>query len=146
VRRTGRGRGVLSMSLQRQIRSHPLAGLKVVEIADDPGGELASLLLAQMGAEVVKLEPPEGASGRRVGPFARAQVGPDTSLNFWFYNSNKRSVVAELETREGMAALKTLLTDADILVSTLQPRALGALGLDLAALSDVYPQLIVLSV
>lgn len=125
---------------------HPLAGLKVVEVASDIGGEFAGLLLAQMGAEVVKLEPPEGSPTRRIGPFAKGQAGPDTSLTFWFYNSNKRSVTADLAKPEGLAALQRLLADADVFVSTLQPAALKAAGLDLQAISDAHPKLIVLSV
>jgi len=125
---------------------HALAGLKVVEIAHDIGGEFTGLLLAQQGAEVVKLEPPEGSPTRRVGPFAEGRESPDTSLNFWFYNSNKRSVAAELMAPGGKAALAGLLAEADILVSTLQPAALKAAGLDLAALCEAHPKLIVLSV
>jgi len=125
---------------------HPLAGLKVLEVANDIGGEFAGLLLAQMGAEVVKLEPPEGSPTRRVGPFAKGEDRPDTSLNFWFYNSNKKSVAADLATADGKAALEMLLKDADVLVSTLQPAALKTLGIDLKALSDAHPKLIVLSV
>src|SRR5204863_3596597 len=108
--------------------------------------EFAGLLLAQMGAEVIKLEPPEGSPTRRVGPFAKGREGPDTSLNFWFYNSNKRSVTADLATADGAAILLGLLKDADVFISTLQPRALEALGLDLTTLSEAYPRLIVLSV
>ena len=125
---------------------HALAGLKVVEIAHDVGGEFTGLLLAQQGAEVVKLEPPEGSPTRRVGPFAKGSEGPDTSLNFWFYNSNKKSVATDLRTPAGKAALAGLLGEADILVSTLQPAALKAAGLDLAALCDAHSRLIVLSV
>lgn len=125
---------------------HALAGLKVVEVAHDIGGEFAGLLLAQMGAEVVKLEPPGGSPTRRVGPFAKDAAGPDTSLNFWFYNSNKKSVTADLATPAGLAALHALLTDADVFISTLQPKALNTIGLDLTALTEAYPRLIVLSV
>ncbi len=124
----------------------PLAGLKVVELAHDIGGEFTGALLGRLGAQVIKLEPPEGSPTRRVGPFARGEADPDQSLNFWFYNSNKQSVTADLPAPEGMAALGRLIEDADILVSTLQPRALAALGLDLNAISKDFPQLIVLSV
>lgn len=127
-------------------RTHPLSGLKVVEVAHDIGGEFAGLLLAQMGAQVVKLEPLEGSPTRRVGPFAQGRAGPDASLNFWFYNSNKKSVLADLATPKGMAALMALLADSDIFISTLPPKALAAVGLDLAALSEAFPKLIVLSV
>jgi len=126
--------------------ANALSGLKVVEVANDLGGEFTSLLLAQMGAEVVKLEPPEGSPTRRVGPFAKGHQGPDASLNFWFYNSNKKSVTADLAAPAGKATLAGLLADADIFVCTLQPAALKAAGLDLAALSDAHPRLIVLSV
>jgi crotonobetainyl-CoA:carnitine CoA-transferase CaiB-like acyl-CoA transferase len=125
---------------------HALAGLKVVEIAHDVGGEFTGLLLAQQGAEVVKLEPPDGSPTRRVGPFAEGRAGPDTSLNFWFYNSNKKSVAADLAAPGGKAALAGLLADADVFVTTLQPAALTAAGLDLAALCEAHPRLIVLSV
>ena len=125
---------------------HPLAGLKVVELAEDPGGEFAGRLLAEMGAQVVKLEPPEGSPTRHVGPFAKGQAGPDASLNFWFYNSNKQSVTADLATPAGKAVLGRLLADADVLVSTLQPKALRAIGLELADLTLAHPRLIVLSV
>jgi len=125
---------------------HPLAGLKVVELAHDIAGEFEGRLLAQMGAEVIKLEPPEGSPTRRVGPFAKGREDPDSSLNFWFYNSNKKSVTADLAKPEGMAALRGLLADADVFICTLQPRALKAAGLDLAALAKAHPRLIVLSV
>lgn len=124
----------------------PLAGLKVVELAHDIGAEFTGMLLGRLGAEVIKLEPPEGSPTRRVGPFAKNRPDPDHSLNFWFYNSNKQSVTADLANAEGMALLGRLLEDADILVSGLQPRALQALGLDLQAVANDYPQLIVLSV
>lgn len=125
---------------------HPLAGLKVIEWAEDPGGEFAGRLLAEMGAQVLKLEPPEGSPTRAVGPFAKGEAGPDTSLNFWYYNSNKQSAVLDLAASGGLAALYRLLDDADIFISTLQPRALGKLSLDLAALTERFPRLIVLSV
>jgi crotonobetainyl-CoA:carnitine CoA-transferase CaiB-like acyl-CoA transferase len=99
-----------------------------------------------MGAEVTKLEPPEGAPSRAIGPFAKGRDGPETSLNFWYYNSNKSSRVADLTTPGGMAALQGLLADADVFITTLQPRALARIGLDLAALTDAFPRLIVLSV
>ncbi|HEY2751597.1 CaiB/BaiF CoA transferase family protein [Phenylobacterium sp.] len=126
--------------------AHPLAGLKVVEVAEDPSGEFAGLLLAQMGAEVTKLEPPDGSPTRAVGPFAKGAVGPDTSLNFWFYNSNKKSAVADLATDAGQRVLHRLLAEADVFISTLQPARLKDLGLDLRGLTNAYSRLIVLSV
>jgi len=125
---------------------HPLAGLTVVELADDPAGEYVGRLLAEMGARVIKLEPPGGAATRKVGPFARGASGPETSLNFWYYNSNKLSVTVDLSGPEGLPPLMALLARADLLICTLQPKALKALGLDLEALTRALARLIVVSV
>ena len=123
----------------------PFEGLRVVEIANDPAGELTGRLLAQMGADVVKLEPPEGSASRRVGPFAGDVADPERSLAFWFYNMSKRSVVHDLRD-DGLVALDALLVDADILLSTLAPRELGQLGLDFERLVARHPRLIVVSI
>jgi crotonobetainyl-CoA:carnitine CoA-transferase CaiB-like acyl-CoA transferase len=125
---------------------HPLSALTVVELAEDPGGEFTGQLLAELGARVIKIEPPRGSPSRAVGPFAKGVVGPETSLNFWYYNSNKQSVTADLAGRDGLAPLMALLARADIFICTLQPKALKAIGLDLEALTRDYPKLIVLSV
>jgi benzylsuccinate CoA-transferase BbsE subunit len=124
--------------------SAPYRGLKVVELAEDSGGELLGRLLAEMGADVVKAEPPAGSPTRAIGPFALGEAGPDTSLTFWYYNLNKRSVIVDLA-RDGAAALDPLLADADIFVVTLQPARLTAVGLDLEALSLRYRRLIIAS-
>ena len=125
---------------------HPLAGLTVVELAEDPGGEFTGALLAEMGARVIKLEPPGGAATRKVGPWAKGEAGPETSLSFWYYNANKQSVSVDLAGPDGLAPLMALLARADIFVCTLQPRVLQALGLDLEALSQALARLIVVSV
>jgi crotonobetainyl-CoA:carnitine CoA-transferase CaiB-like acyl-CoA transferase len=72
-----------------------LAGLRVIEVADERA-EYTGLLLAGLGAEVVKIEPPEGNATRRIGPFLEDQPGPERSLFFWNYNRNKKSVVLDL--------------------------------------------------
>ena len=66
----------------------------VVELAGDPAGEMLGKLLAELGADVVKVEPPEGSPTRAIGPFADDHDDADHSLTFWYYNTNKRSVVA----------------------------------------------------
>jgi crotonobetainyl-CoA:carnitine CoA-transferase CaiB-like acyl-CoA transferase len=124
----------------------PYAGLKVIELAEDPAGEMTGHLLAGMGADVIKIEPPEGSPTRKIGPWAKGVVGPDTSLTYWYYNSDKRSAVVDYRTRGGMATLEALLEDADIFLCTLQPAALKQVGLDYAALSRRYPDLIILAV
>lgn len=121
-------------------------GLRVVELAGDPAGEMLGKLLAQMGAEVVKVEPPEGSPTRAIGPFAGDRHDPDHSLTFWYYNTNKRSVVIDYRTDEGRTALLELAAGADVFVSTLRPVELDSLGLWPAALRAVSDQLIVVSI
>jgi crotonobetainyl-CoA:carnitine CoA-transferase CaiB-like acyl-CoA transferase len=123
----------------------PFTGLRVVELSEDPAGDYAGRLLAEMGARVIKLEPPGGSPARAVGPFV-GEPGPETSLNFRFYNTGKQSLVVDLTTVAGMTRLRDLCQGADIFISTLQPAALKAIGLDLVALCAANPKLIVLSV
>ncbi|HMO96056.1 MAG TPA: CoA transferase, partial [Tepidiformaceae bacterium] len=64
--------------------SGPLEGIRVIELCDAPG-QLAGKLLADMGADVVKVEPPGGSTARQIGPFVDDQPGPERSLNFWYH-------------------------------------------------------------
>jgi benzylsuccinate CoA-transferase BbsE subunit len=123
-----------------------LAGLRVVEVAGDPAGEMVGKLVAQMGADVVKVEPPSGSPTRAVGPFAHGRVDPDHSLTFWYYNTNKRGVVADLSTSAGRAELARLLGKADVLISTLRPQELRELGIELSELRSGATRLIVVSI
>jgi benzylsuccinate CoA-transferase BbsE subunit len=123
----------------------PYTGLVVVELSDDPAGEQTGKHLAELGADVIKVEPPEGSRSRRTGPFAGDVAGDDTSLMFWTYNAGKRSVVLD-GTASGRAALQALIARADVLLTTLRPSELTAAGLDFRQLLDAHPRLIVLSV
>jgi len=124
----------------------PYAGVRVVELADDPAGEMLGLQLANLGADVVKLEPPDGSSSRQAGPFVDDVADPDRSLAYWYYNVGKRSVALDYAELSAGAAFEALLDDADILVSSLHPLQLAELGLDLDALARAHPELIVVSI
>ena len=124
----------------------PYAGLKVVELSDDPSGEMTGLQFVQLGADVVKVEPPEGAPSRHSGPFVDDQPHPDRSLAYWYYNGGKRSVVVDLTGDEGRAQLDGLIDDADVFVIAVHPRRLRRLGLDLPTLAATRPRLIVVSI
>lgn len=126
--------------------SRPYDGLKIVEYSDVPSGEMLGQLLGDLGANIVKIEPPMGAASRREAPFVKGKTDSEHSLNFWYYNTNKKSAVLDLETREGKTRLQHLLQDADIFIVTLQPYQLKELGLDLAALQADFPKLIIISV
>ncbi|HIF99037.1 MAG TPA: CoA transferase [Myxococcales bacterium] len=120
----------------------PLSGLRVVDLADEKG-ELCGRLLADLGAEVIRVEPPEGAFSRRLPPFA-----PDgeTSLYFGFRNAGKRSRVMDIKTEQGRAALEELLADADILIESEHPGSLAALGLAPPEILGRHPQLVITSI
>src|ERR1041385_5716514 len=118
-----------------------LAGLRVIEIADERA-EYTGLLLAGLGAEVIKIEPPEGNATRRIGPYLDDQPGLERSLFFWNYNRNKKSVVLDLRTPAGREHLLRLLGGADILLDASCGALNEALGLDHAALNARFLQLI----
>ena len=133
------GARVLSGSL-------PFAGLRVVELCDTPAGEQLGKLVADLGGEVVKVEPPEGVASRRQGPFRHGPDGAPTteSLAFWSYNSSKRSVVLG-DGPEDRAVRDRLIGTADVLLTTDSPRGLARAGLDLDALVEQHPRLVVVS-
>ena len=121
--------------------SGPLSGLRVVELCDE-AGELAGKLLGDMGADVVKVEPPEGAHTRGYEPFLGDDPHPERSLYFWHYNTSKRSLALDLARDEGREAFRRLAASADVLVEDQRPGRLAALGLDYADLREGNPGLI----
>ena len=116
-----------------------LAGLRVIEIADERA-EYTGLLLAGLGCEVIKIEPPEGNATRRIGPFLGDQPGPERSLFFWNYNRNKKSVVLDPQTQPD--ALLPLLQGADILLDSSCGALNTALNLSRGDLNARFPGLI----
>ena len=118
-----------------------LAGLRVIEIADERA-EYAGLLLAGLGAEVIKIEPPEGNATRRIGPFLNDEPGLERSLFFWNYNRNKQSVVLDLNQATSRDELLGLLDGADILLDSSCGALNQVLGLDRAALNARFPKLV----
>lgn len=123
-----------------------LDDLRVLEVGD-ASGEYAGRLLAGMGAEVVRLEPPGGAATRQIGPFYRDQPHPDRSLHFWHYNVGKRAVGLDLTRPDGRALLGRLLAVFDVVLAAGAPAALSALDLlDGAALRRVRPALVLVTI
>jgi crotonobetainyl-CoA:carnitine CoA-transferase CaiB-like acyl-CoA transferase len=123
----------------------PLAGIRVVEIGFWVAGPASAGILADWGAEVVKIEPPNGDPFR--GVFLSA-VGIDVPFHppFELDNRGKRSIILALKTEEGRAIARALVARADVFVSNLRPAALAALGLDYEALSAAHPRLVYCSV
>jgi crotonobetainyl-CoA:carnitine CoA-transferase CaiB-like acyl-CoA transferase len=120
----------------------PLHGIKVVELARILAGPWAGQVLADLGAEVVKVESPEGDDTRRWGP---PFVGDDAAY-FHATNRGKRSVVADFATHEGRAAVLELVREADVLIENFKLGGLAKYGLDYASLSEINPRLVYCSI
>ena len=110
--------------------SGPVENLKVIELCG-PLGEYASKLLADMGAEVIKIELPPGSPSRGIGPFVDDIPGLDRSLNFWYHNTNKKSVVLDyVKNGEDKSLLIDLIQQADVVIEDQSPDKLNSLGLN----------------
>lgn len=120
-----------------------LDGLRVVELATEVAAPFAGKLLADAGAETIKVEPPGGDAARRMAPFAGVGPGRETSTVFLHYNTSKRSAALDLLTAAGKRVLQGLLHDADALVTDWPPSCLEEAGLSPEALREAHPRLIV---
>jgi len=129
----------------------PLAGLKVVELARILAGPWLGQALADLGAEVVKVEAPEGDDTRAWGPPFVERPGPDGATDrsaayFHAANRGKTSVVADFRTAEGQETVRGMASDADILIENFKVGGLARYGLDYASLSALNPRLIYCSI
>src|ERR1700712_2022407 len=119
----------------------PLAGLRILELADEKG-QFCGKLVGDLGADVVKIEPPSGERCRHIGPFLDDIPHPERSLSFWYYNTSKRGITLNLETADGRALFGRLAAAADVILETFPPGYLTSLGLDYEALREANPGLI----
>ena len=125
--------------------SDALAGIRVLELADR-SATLAGRVLSDLGAEVILVEPPAGALVRHEAPFLAGEPGPERSFAHLYLNTNKRSVVLDLDNEANCSRLLALVATADVLLETLPPGRLDALGLGHSALRAVRPGLVHCSV
>ncbi len=109
-------------------------------------GVFCTKLLADYGADVIKVEPPTGDAGRAKGPFLDDSPHPERSLYFLYYNTNKRSITLSLDTEQGRAIFKRLVANADVVVESFPVGYLKDLGLDYTALQQLNPGLVMASV
>ena len=124
----------------------PLAGLKVVELARILAGPWAGQTLADLGAEVIKVEAPEGDDTRRWGPPFIEREGDRSAAYFHACNRGKKSVTADFRAPEGQVFVRDLVRDADILIENFKVGGLAKYGLDYASLREVNPRLIYCSI
>jgi crotonobetainyl-CoA:carnitine CoA-transferase CaiB-like acyl-CoA transferase len=126
--------------------SVPLDGIRVVELARILAGPWAGQTLADLGADVIKVEAPEGDDTRRWGPPFVERGGERTAAYFHAANRGKRSVVADFTTAEGQALVRRLVADADVVIENFKVGGLAKYGLDWAALQAINPRLIYCSI
>jgi len=124
----------------------PLEGLKVVELARILAGPWAGQVLADLGAEVIKVESPEGDDTRRWGPPFIEREGDRSAAYFHSCNRGKKSVAADFRTPEGQALVRDLVAGADIVIENFKLGGLAKYGLDYDSLSAINPRLIYCSI
>jgi crotonobetainyl-CoA:carnitine CoA-transferase CaiB-like acyl-CoA transferase len=115
----------------------PLEGVRVVDASSYVSGPFATLMLADLGAEVTRVEPPRGDPYRRFGP-----LRDGTGVIFGAVNRNKRSTFLDLTTTDGIAEFETMLDNADVLVTNWRPGVAEAFGLELDRVRSRWPRLV----
>ena len=124
----------------------PLEGVRIIDLTLETTGPFCTRLLADYGADVIKIEPPGGDPARALPPFADDTPGPDRSGTFLFLNTNKRSVVLDLEDDADRERLLDLVAGADAVVESFAPGRLDELGLGYERLAEVNPMVVLTSI
>ncbi|MBI3797432.1 MAG: CoA transferase [Deltaproteobacteria bacterium] len=122
-----------------------LTPYRVLDLSTERG-LLCGQILGDLGADVLKVEPPGGSPARRLGPFYQDQPHPDRSLYWWAYNRNKRSITLDIDTSEGQAILRRLVSKAHFFIESDTPGALAKQGLGYADLAPINPALVYVSI
>ena len=123
-----------------------LNGVRVLELGGRVSSPFCAKLLADYGADVVKVEPPQGDRERHTGPFAGDIPHPERSVPFLYLNTNKRAVTLDIECDTGRDILNRLLRETYVVVENFPPEKSGALGLDYASLSEGNPGVVATSI
>lgn len=122
-----------------------LSTYRVLDLTDEKG-VYCTQLLALLGADVIKIESVEGDTGRYKGPFFKDEIDLEKSLYFQWFNTNKRSLTLNLETKDGQHIFKELVKSADVVVETFPVGYLKGLGLDYETLRKINEKLVMASI
>jgi crotonobetainyl-CoA:carnitine CoA-transferase CaiB-like acyl-CoA transferase len=122
-----------------------LSPYRVLDLTTERG-LLCGQMLGDLGADVIKIEPPGGSPARQLGPFYKDQPHPDRSLYWWAYNRNKRSITLNLESPEGQTLFRRLVPTAHFLIESDNPGALAPWGCGYADLAALNPALVYVSI
>jgi len=122
-----------------------LSAYRILDLTDSKGA-YCTKLFADLGADVIKIERPEGDPGRTIPPFVNDIPHPEKSLYFLHRNTGKRGVTLNIETADGKNIFRKLVKTADVLVENSPPDYMASLGLDYPALREIKPSLIMASI
>ncbi len=131
--------------MNKNPRDLPLSPYRVLDLTNEKG-HFCGKILADLGADVIKIEPPEGDPGRDIGPFHHGQRDKEKSLFFFAYNTNKRSITLNIQIHEGQEIFKRLARTADFVIESFHPGYMEKIGLGYAVLKNVNPRVIVVSI
>jgi len=122
-----------------------LGDIRVLDLTDQKG-VYCTKLLADLGADTIKIEKPGGDPMRAIGPFYHDEPGPEKSLYWFHFNTSKRGITLNLETDNGREIMKQLVRTADVVVETFPPGYLDTIGLGYSVLKQINPKLILTSI
>ena len=135
----------MTISSNSQAQPMALEDLVVLDLTDEKGMYMGKML-ADMGAKVTIVEPPEGHPARHIGPFYQDKPDPNNSLLFWYHSTNKESITLDITTPKGAQLMKEMVKKVDVVLESFQPGYLDTLGLGYETLSQINPRLIMTSV
>ncbi len=122
-----------------------LSPYTVLDLTDDKG-EFASMLLGDLGANVIKVEPPEGSHSRTMEPFLDDAPQPERSLRYFAFNRNKRGVTLDLNVEAGRSALKSLAEKADFIIESAPPGEMDRIGIGFDTLKQANPRIVYVAI
>ncbi|MFC2010644.1 CaiB/BaiF CoA transferase family protein [Chloroflexota bacterium] len=122
-----------------------LSPYRALDLTDEKG-LLCGKILADLGADVIKIERPGGDPARNIGPFYHDEPDPEKSLYWFAYNTSKRGITLDIETTDGKEIFKQLVKSADFIIESFPPGYLDSIGLGYSALEKIKPDIILISI
>jgi crotonobetainyl-CoA:carnitine CoA-transferase CaiB-like acyl-CoA transferase len=132
------------MSGEENVRGM-LSSYRILDLTNERGF-ICGKVLADLGADVIKIEKPGGDPARSMGPFYHDIPDPEKSLYWFAFNTNKRGITLDIETADGQEIFKRLIKNADIVIESFDPGYMDKLGLGYSTLSQVNPRMIMTSI
>jgi len=130
---------------QKENHLEMLASVRVLDLTNETG-YLCGRILGDLAADVIKIEPPRGDPGRRLGPFYQDSPHPEKSLYWFAFNANKRGITLNFESAEGRELFRSLAARADVVVESFPPGYMDGLGIGYESLSKMNPAIVLTSI